>query len=143
VTGTTQVPMPTSANSGAAASGRCAGLGLITALVSSRSAANKANNRQARYRPGRIGELSAMPTRPGRNCAGSHVPKVSVDAPLKPHERLCRVPGGWPAAVRSLFRGPAALRTGTPGSAAVVEGHLVAVGVREREGAAERPVGGR
>ncbi|MGP7999080.1 MAG: DUF4386 domain-containing protein [Streptosporangiaceae bacterium] len=31
----------------------------------------------------------------------------------------------------------------TPGSAAVVEGHLVAVGVREREGAAERPVDGR
>jgi hypothetical protein len=28
-------------------------------------------------------------------------------------------------------------------SAAVVEGHLVAVGVRERESAAERPVGGR
>jgi hypothetical protein len=28
-------------------------------------------------------------------------------------------------------------------SAAVVEGHLVAVGVREREGAAERPVDGR
>jgi hypothetical protein len=28
-------------------------------------------------------------------------------------------------------------------SAAVVEGHLVAVGVGEREGAAERPVGGR
>ena len=38
---------------------------------------------------------------------------------------------------------PAALETGTPGSAAVVEGHLVAVGVREREGAAERPVDGR
>jgi hypothetical protein len=34
-------------------------------------------------------------------------------------------------------------KAGTPGSAAVVEGHLVAVGVREREGAAERPVGGR
>jgi hypothetical protein len=31
----------------------------------------------------------------------------------------------------------------TPGSAAVVEGHLVAVGVRERESAAERPVDGR
>jgi len=31
----------------------------------------------------------------------------------------------------------------TPGSGAVVEGHLVAVGVGEREGAAERPVGGR
>jgi hypothetical protein len=29
------------------------------------------------------------------------------------------------------------------GSAAVVEGHLVAVGVGERESAAERPVGGR
>ena len=28
-------------------------------------------------------------------------------------------------------------------SAAVVEGHLVAVGVRERESAAERPVDGR
>jgi hypothetical protein len=47
------------------------------------------------------------------------------------------------AAVRSPLRGPAALKTGTPGSAAVVEGHLVAVGVGEREGAAERPVGGR
>ena len=34
-------------------------------------------------------------------------------------------------------------KTATPGSAAVVEGHLVAVGVRERERAAERPVGGR
>ena len=34
-------------------------------------------------------------------------------------------------------------KTGTPGSAAVVEGHLVAVGVGERESAAERPVGGR
>jgi len=59
------------------------------------------------------------------------------------HERLCRVPGGWPAAVRSPLRGPAALKAGTPGSAAVVEGHLVAVGVGEREGAAERPVDGR
>jgi hypothetical protein len=39
--------------------------------------------------------------------------------------------------------GPAALKTGTPGSAAVVEGHLVAVGVGERERAAERPVDGR
>ena len=38
---------------------------------------------------------------------------------------------------------PAAPKTRTPGSAAVVEGHLVAVGVREREGAAERPVDGR
>ena len=44
---------------------------------------------------------------------------------------------------RSLLRGPAAVKAGTPGSAAVVEGHLVAVGVGEREGAAERPVGGR
>lgn len=34
-------------------------------------------------------------------------------------------------------------KTGTPGSAAVVEGHLVAVGVGERESAAERPVDGR
>jgi hypothetical protein len=34
-------------------------------------------------------------------------------------------------------------KTGTSGSAAVVEGDLVAVGVREREGAAERPVDGR
>ena len=34
-------------------------------------------------------------------------------------------------------------KTRTPGSAAVVEGHLVAVGVRERESAAERPVDGR
>ena len=50
---------------------------------------------------------------------------------------------GRPAAVRSPLRAPAALKTGTPGSAAVVEGHLVAVGVREREGAAERPVDGR
>ena len=48
-----------------------------------------------------------------------------------------------PAAVRSPLRAPAALKTGTPGSAAVVEGHLVAVGVGERESAAERPVGGR
>jgi hypothetical protein len=46
-------------------------------------------------------------------------------------------------AVRSPLRGPAALKTGTPGSAAVVEGHLVAVGVGERESAAERPVDGR
>jgi hypothetical protein len=46
-------------------------------------------------------------------------------------------------AVRSALRAPAAVRTGRPGSAAVVEGHLVAVGVGEREGAAERPVGGR
>jgi hypothetical protein len=38
---------------------------------------------------------------------------------------------------------PAALKTGTPGSAAIVEGHLVAVRVGEREGAAERPVDGR
>jgi hypothetical protein len=36
-----------------------------------------------------------------------------------------------------------ACRAWTPGSAAVVEGHLVAVGVRERESAAERPVDGR
>ena len=62
---------------------------------------------------------------------------------LKLHERLCCVPGGWPAVVRSPLRAPAALKTGTPGSAAVVEGHLVAVGVRERESAAERPVDGR
>src|SRR6266581_4063970 len=62
---------------------------------------------------------------------------------FKLHERLCRVPGGWPAAVRSPLRGPAAPKTGTPGSAAVVEGHLIAVGVGERESAAERPVGGR
>jgi hypothetical protein len=34
-------------------------------------------------------------------------------------------------------------QTGTPGSAAVVECHLIAVGVRERESAAERPVDGR
>jgi hypothetical protein len=34
-------------------------------------------------------------------------------------------------------------KTGTPGSAAVVEGHLVAVGVGEHESAAERPVDGR
>ena len=47
------------------------------------------------------------------------------------------------AAVTSPLRGPAAPKTGTPGSAAVVEGHLVAVGVRERESAAERPVDGR
>lgn len=52
-------------------------------------------------------------------------------------------PGGWPAAVRGPLRAPDALRTGTPGSAAVVEGHLVAVGVGERESAAERPVDGR
>ncbi len=46
-------------------------------------------------------------------------------------------------AAASPLRAPAALKTGTPGSAAVVEGHLVAVGVRERESAAERPVDGR
>ena len=40
-------------------------------------------------------------------------------------------------------QGAAAPKAGTPGSAAVVEGHLVAVGVRERESAAERPVDGR
>jgi hypothetical protein len=62
---------------------------------------------------------------------------------FKLHERLCRFPSGWPAAVRSPLRAPAALKTGTPGSAAVVEGHLVAVGVGERESAAERPVDGR
>jgi hypothetical protein len=44
---------------------------------------------------------------------------------------------------RSLLRALAALKTGTPGSAAVMEGHLVAVGVGERESAAERPVDGR
>ena len=38
---------------------------------------------------------------------------------------------------------PDAMKTGTPGSAAIVEGHLVAVGVGEGEGAAERPVDGR
>src|SRR5260370_11908075 len=43
VTGTTQVPMPTPANPSAAASGREAGVGLITTLVTSRPAAN---NRQ-------------------------------------------------------------------------------------------------
>ena len=40
-------------------------------------------------------------------------------------------------------QGAPAPKTRTPGSAAVVEGHLVAVGVRERESAAERPVDGR
>lgn len=45
--------------------------------------------------------------------------------------------------VRSPLRAPAAPKTRTPVSAAVVEGHLVAVGVRERESAAERPVDGR
>jgi len=37
----------------------------------------------------------------------------------------------------------AAPKTRTPGSAAVVEGDLITVGVRERESAAERPVDGR
>jgi hypothetical protein len=45
--------------------------------------------------------------------------------------------------VRSPLRALPRPKTRTPGSAAVVEGHLVAVGVREREGAAERPVDGR
>jgi hypothetical protein len=50
-------------------------------------------------------------------------------------------PGGRPAAARSPLR---ALPRRRPGrSAAVVEGHLVAVGVGERESAAERPVDGR
>jgi hypothetical protein len=40
-------------------------------------------------------------------------------------------------------QGAAAPKTRTPGSAAIVEGHLIAVGVRERESAAERPVDGR
>src|ERR1022692_2684739 len=39
-------------------------------------------------------------------------------------------------------QGAGAPKTRAPGSAAVVEGHLVAVGVRERESAAERPVDG-
>jgi hypothetical protein len=47
----------------------------------------------------------------------------------------------WAARAELLHR--AAPKTRTLGSAAVVEGHLVAVGVRERESAAERPVDGR
>jgi hypothetical protein len=47
-------------------------------------------------------------------------------------------------AKRSRRRARMARSRRRPGrSAAVVEGHLVAVGVREREGAAERPVDGR
>ena len=49
----------------------------------------------------------------------------------------------WFAAGEKPAQGAAAPKTGMPGSAAVVEGHLIAVGVREREGAAERPVDGR
>ena len=79
----------------------------------------------------RVAQVRRTVTRSGRSSC------------FKLHERLCRVPGGWPAAVRSPLRGPAAPKTGTPGSAAVVEGHLIAVGVRERESAAERPVDGR
>ena len=58
--------------------------------------------------------------------------------------------GGGPGRTRAAAcrcekpaQGAAAPKTRTPGSAAVVEGHLVAVGVRERESAAERPVDGR
>ena len=56
-------------------------------------------------------------------------------APAAPGRRACRC--------EKPAQGAAAPKTRTPGSAAVVEGHLVAVGVREREGAAERPVDGR
>src|SRR5260370_5146705 len=41
VTGTAQVPMPTPANPTAAASGREAGVGVVTTVVSSTAAANK------------------------------------------------------------------------------------------------------
>jgi integrase len=71
------------------------------------------------------------------------MPQRCVDALNMLWDQQSRVPGGWPAAVRSPLRAPAAPKTRTPGSAAVVEGHLVAVGVRERESAAERPVDGR
>jgi hypothetical protein len=66
-----------------------------------------------------------------------------IRARFAQHATDALVAGGWPAVVRSPLRAPAAPKTRTPGSAAVVEGHLVAVGVRERESAAERPVGGR
>ncbi len=56
-------------------------------------------------------------------------------APAAPGRPACRC--------EKPARGAAAPKTRTPGSAAVVEGHLVAVGVRERECAAERPVDGR
>ena len=53
-------------------------------------------------------------------------------------------PGRWLACrCEKPAEGAGAPKTRTPGSAAVVEGHLVAVGVRERERAAERPVDGR
>jgi len=65
-----------------------------------------------------------------RNCAAAR-----EAAPAAPGRPACRC--------EKPAQGAAAPKTRTPGSAAVVEGHLVAVGVREREGAAERPVDGR
>ena len=65
-----------------------------------------------------------------RNCAAAW-----EAAPAAPGRPACRC--------EKPDQGAAAPKTRTPGSAAVVEGHLVAVGVRERESAAERPVDGR
>lgn len=56
-------------------------------------------------------------------------------APATPGRPACRL--------EKPAQGAAAPKTRTPGSTAVVEGHLVAVGVRERESAAERPIDGR
>jgi hypothetical protein len=72
----------------------------------------------------------------GRNDGSSHTYLITSDRDADP-----ATPAAW---VRGhSLRAPAARKTGTPGSAAVVEGHLIAVGVGERESAAERPVGGR
>jgi hypothetical protein len=58
-------------------------------------------------------------------------------------EAVTAAPGLPACRCEKPAQGTAAQKTGTPGSAAVVEGHLVAVRVRERESAAERPVDGR
>jgi hypothetical protein len=52
-------------------------------------------------------------------------------------------PGRPACCSENSLKAAAAAGPGPLGSAAVVEGHLVAVGVGEREGAAERPVDGR
>ena len=71
------------------------------------------------------------------------VHRYKAYATQKPGGRRTTGPGRPACRCEKPAQGAAAPKTRTPGSAAVVEGHLVAVGVRERESAAERPVDGR
>ena len=99
---------------------------------------------------GRIGQLSGIGERrqshlrvhAAKSLETSHNPRYRCRSYL-PSERQRSVRTSATCRCEKPAQGAAAPKTRTPGSAAVVEGYLVAVGVRERESAAERPVDGR